>query len=411
MKILLVTQYFWPENFRINDLAVNFQRQGYQVTVLTGIPNYSTGKFFDGYGWFKNTKEQWCGIDIIRAPLISRGKGGGLRLAINYFSFALFASIYGIIRVPKDFDMIFVHEPSPITVGIPAIVMKKLTGAPILFWVLDIWPESVSAAGSIAHPWIIETLRYLTRWIYRHCDRVLLQSMGFMAHTKEMGVQNERVRYFPSWAEELYAPIEPTVENKPDMPDGFCVVFAGNIGVAQDFATILDAAEILKKELPIKWVIIGDGRMLPWVRDEVRKRALEKTVHLLGQHPVEKMPDYFAHAGALLVSLKKSPVFSSTIPGKIQSYLACGKPIIAMLDGEGARIITEAQAGIACPAEDAQALAQAVVKLSQLDPTELAAMGHNGRMYYERHFDREVLFPQLEQWMNELMITGDRGVI
>lgn len=404
MKILLVTQYFWPENFRINDLALNFQRQGHQVTVLTGIPNYPTGKFFDDYGLFKNTTEQWCSINIIRAPIVPRGKGGGLRLAVNYFSFAVFACICAVVRIQKDFDVIFVHEPSPITVGIPAIVMKKMTGAPILFWVLDIWPESVSAAGAVTQPWIIETLRGITRWIYSHCDLVLLQSMGFMSHAKEMSVPNERVRYFPSWAEELYVPIEPTAENKqPNMPDGFCIVFAGNIGAAQDFGTILDAAEILKMELLIKWVIIGDGRMLSWVREEVCKRGLEQTVHLLGRHSVEKMPEYFAHADALLVSLKKEPIFSSTIPGKIQSYLACGKPVIAMLDGEGARIITEASAGIACPAEDAQTLAQAVVKLSQTDRKALAAMGHNGRKYYEQHFDREVLFPQLEQWMKELI--------
>jgi glycosyltransferase involved in cell wall biosynthesis len=285
--------------------------------------------------------------------------------------------------------------------------MKKMTGAPILFWVLDIWPESVSAASSVPKPWIIAALRRITRWIYSNCDRVLLQSMGFMTHTKEMGVPNEHVRYFPSWAEEVYSPIEPAAENKPEMPDGFRIVFAGNIGVAQDFGTILNAAEILKMDLHINWIIIGDGRMLPWVRNEVSKRGLEQTVHLLGQHPVEKMPDYFAHADVLLVSLKKDPIFSITIPGKIQSYLACGKPVIAMLDGEGARIIRAANAGIACPAENDQALVQAVVKLSQMNPKKLLTMGHNGRKFYETHFDRKVLFPQLEQWMKELITKGN----
>ncbi|OIQ79149.1 putative glycosyl transferase [mine drainage metagenome] len=407
MKILLVTQYFWPENFRINDLAVHFQQQGHHVTVLTGIPNYPAGRFFDGYGLFKRTTEQWRGVEIIRAPLIPRGKGSGLRLAINYFSFALFASIYGIVRLGRDFDVIFVHEPSPVTVGIPAIVMKKLTGAPILFWVLDLWPESVSAAGGVTQPWMMGALRRMTRWIYARCDRVLLQSMGFMRHAKEMGVPDERVRYFPSWAEALYRPMAPVAGNKPAMPDGFCIVFAGNVGVAQDFGTILRAAEILKTEPHIKWIIIGDGRMLSWVRNEVRRRGLEQTVHLLGQHPVESMPAYFSHADALLVSLKKEPIFSSTIPGKIQSYLACGKPVIAMLDGEGARIIKEAHAGVACPAEDVDALVQAVLRLSKMDHDDLAAMGHNGRQYYEAHFDREVLFPRLEQWMRELIIEGN----
>lgn len=407
MKILLVTQYFWPENFRVNDLALHLQRQGHQVTVLTGIPNYPAGKFFDGYGLFRRTTELFCGIKIIRAPLMSRGKGGGLRLTVNYFSFALFASIYGIVRVGRNFDVIFVHEPSPVTVGIPAIVLKKITGAPILFWVLDIWPESVSAVGAVTQPWVIEWVRCITRWIYSSCDRVLLQSMGFMKHTIEMGVPVERIRYFPSWAEEFYHPSEPTIENKLDLPDGFRIMFAGNIGVAQDFGTILEAAEILKKDLHIKWIILGDGRMLEWVRKEVHMRGLEQTVHLMGRHPVEKMPEYFAHANALLVSLKKDPIFSLTIPGKIQSYLACGKPVVAMLDGEGARIIREANAGVACPAEDAHALVKAVVQLSQMDRKDLEAMGHNGRKYYETHFDREMLFPLLELWMQELIIDGN----
>jgi len=406
MKILLVTQYFWPENFRINDLAFSFQRQGHRVTVLTGIPNYPAGKFFDGYGLFNKTTEQFRGVNIVRAPLIPRGRGDGLRLVVNYLSFAVFASIYGIFKAGRDFDAIFVHEPSPVTVGIPAIVMKKMTGAPILFWVLDIWPESVSAVGAVTQPWIIAPLRRITRWIYRGCDRVLLQSMGFVKHTKAMGVPDERIRYFPSWAEELYRPIAPTADNKPELPDGFRVVFAGNIGVAQDFGTILEAAEILKNDQHIKWVIIGDGRMLQWLRNEVHRRGLEHTVHMLGGHPVEKMPEYFAHADALLVSLKKDPIFSLTIPGKIQSYLACGKPVVAMLDGEGARIVSEANAGIACPAEDARALAQAVVKLSQMENKNLVEMGLNGRKYYETHFDREVLFPQLERWMQELIVEG-----
>lgn len=404
MKILLVTQYFWPENFRINDLAVDLQRKGHRVTVLTGQPNYPSGSFFDGYGLFKKTIEQWHGIKIIRAPLVPRGKGGGLRLFINYFSFAVFGSLYGFFRAGRDFDVIFVHEPSPVTVGIPAIVMKRMTGAPILFWVLDIWPESVTAAGAVSHSWIIAPLRQITRWIYSKCDRVLVQSMGFVEHTKGMGVHQDRIRYFPSWAEELYYPIAPSAENNLDLPEGFRIMFAGNIGVAQDFGTILGAAEALKTHQHIKWIIIGSGRMLAWVRNEVHRRGLGHTVYLLGRHPVEKMPTYFAQADALLVSLKKEPIFSLTIPGKIQSYLACGKPVVAMLDGEGARIVREANAGMACPAENIQGLAQTVVSLSQMDKKDLIAMGNNGRAYYEAHFDRAVLFPQLEQWMQELII-------
>ena len=348
----------------------------------------------------------WQGVKIVRAPLIPRGKGGGLRLALNYFSFAIFSSIWGAFRLGKNFDVIFVHEPSPITVGIPAIVMKKISGAPILFWVLDLWPESVAAAGSIQQDWVFKSLARLTKWIYSHCNYVLVQSQGFIGHTKGMGVPVERIRYFPSWAEALYRPIRTELGAVSDLPSGTRIMFAGNIGVAQDFATILDAAGILKDRLDIHWVIIGDGRMLPWVRSEVARRELKQTVHLLGRHPVEKMPEFFAQADALLVSLKREPIFSSTIPGKIQSYLACARPIIAMLDGEGARIVSDAGAGLTCPAEDAQALADAVMVISRKDKNELVAMGNNGRKYYEKHFDREVLFPQLEGWMQDLTIKG-----
>lgn len=407
MKILIVTQYFWPENFRINDLALGMQERGHQVTVLTGIPNYPAGDFFPGYGLFRKTAELWQGVKIIRAPLIPRGKGGGLRLAVNYFSFAFFASIWGALRLDKDFDVIFVHEPSPITVGIPAIVMKRVTGAPILFWVLDLWPESVAAAGSVNHPWVFKALRGLTKWIYKHCNYILVQSRGFIGHTKGMGVTEKRIRYFPSWAEALYQPIRGELRADSDLPPGTRIMFAGNIGVSQDFATILDAAEIVKGRLDIHWVIIGDGRMLPWVRREVADRGLAQTVHLLGRHSVEKMPGFFAQADALLVSLKREPIFASTIPGKIQSYLACAKPVIAMLDGEGARIITEAGAGFTCPAEDAQALARVAAELAQKDKCELKTMGDNARLYYEAHFDRETLFPQLEGWMRQLINKGE----
>lgn len=409
MKILIVSQYFYPENFRINDLAADLVQQGHNVTVLTGIPNYPAGHFFAGYGWFRNTEELWQGVRIVRAPLVARGKGGGLRLALNYFSFALFASLRGWWKLGRDFDAIFVHEVSPITVGIPAITMKKLSGAPILFWVLDLWPESVTAAGSVRQPWILALLARLTRWIYGHCDRVLVQSRGFIRHTLDMGVPQQHIRYFPSWAEDLYQPHAAADIAAPAWPQGFRLLFAGNIGAAQDFPSILAAAELLKGQAHIHWLIAGDGRILSWVREEVQRRGLQGTVHLLGRHPVEAMPGFFAHADALLVSLKREPIFASTIPGKIQSYMASGRPIVAMLDGEGARIVEEAQAGVSCPAEDPAALAAKVAELAGRSPGALELAGRNARRYYEEHFERRVLFSRLEEWMKELCNEDKRA--
>jgi glycosyltransferase involved in cell wall biosynthesis len=401
MNILIVSQYFYPENFRVNDLAVAFVERGHRVTVLTGIPNYPSGRFFEGYGLFGKSLESWRGIEIFRAPLCPRGSGRGIRLALNYLSFAAAASIIAVARLSRNFDVIFVHEPSPITVGIPAIVMKWLCGAPIFFWVLDLWPESVTATSSIKHPIVINILTQLTKRIYSHCHRLLVQSRGFIAHAKSMGVDEARIRYFPSWAEDLYLSEDLIVEDIPALPEGFRIIFAGNIGVAQSFPDLLDAAELLKHRADIQWIIVGDGRMQSWVGEEIERRGLQRTVHLMGRYPVEKMPAFFSQADVLLVSLKKETIFASTIPGKIQSYLAFGKPILAMLDGEGARIVSEAGAGLTCPAENAQALANAAEELAAKSHAELETMGKRGRDYYEINFNRDLLFSKLEKWMQE----------
>lgn len=404
MRVLVVTQYFWPENFRVNDLVQGLCERGHQVTVLTGIPNYPGGRLFSGYGYFSPLREHYAGAEVIRVPLISRGGGGAIRLALNYFSFALAASVLGPLRCRGKFDAIFVHEPSPITVGLPAVVMKKIKHAPIYFWVLDLWPESLAAAGSVRAPWLLRTVEGLVRWIYRHCDRLLMQSRGFFAHAEHLGVEPQRLRYFPNWAEKLYRPVEPG-QDVPAicsaLPDGFRVMFAGNVGVAQDFPTLLSAAEKLKCFPDVHWVIVGEGRMSAWVSLEIERRGLGKNVHLLGHHAPDVMPPLFAQADVMLVSLKRESIFELTVPAKLQAYLACGRPVIGALEGEGARIINEAKAGVACLPEDPEALVQAVLKLYQMTREERVAMGAAGRAYYEANFEREMLFDQLEQWLHE----------
>jgi glycosyltransferase involved in cell wall biosynthesis len=310
------------------------------------------------------------------------------------------ASILGPLRLRRSYDVIFVHEPSPITVGIPAIAMRKRTQAPILFWVLDLWPESVTAAGGVRAPWVLGLLARLTRWIYGHCERVLVASRAFIPRVGAMGVAEERISYFPNWAEEVFQP-STAVEPPAPLSPGFRVMFAGNIGVAQDFPAILEAAEQLKGFLDIHWIVLGDGHMGGWVRDEVVRRGIGATVHLLGSYPPEQMPQFFAHADAMLVSLKPDPVFSLTVPAKLQAYMACGRPIIAMLDGEGARIVEEAGAGVTCPAGDGHALAEAVLGMVRLNPQTRAKMGTQALAYSIANFEREQIFRRLEAWMVE----------
>ena len=404
MHVLVVTQYFWPENFRINDVALGLKEKGHEVTVLTGQPNYPDGRFFPGYGFVTKLEEQYKGINILRVPLIPRGNGGTVRLLLNFFSFALSASLLGGWRCRGTYDVMLVFEPSPVTVGIPAMVLKKLRGTPILFWVQDLWPESLSATGTTESKWILSVVESLVRLIYRHCDKILVQSEAFRAPIERLGVKREAIAYFPNSAESFYRPLalERDASEQARLPKGFRVMFGGNIGKAQSFETILDAAQVLKERPDIHWVILGDGRMFSWVRDEVQKRGLDSTVHLLGRFPAEQTPRYFAMADVLLVTLRRQPIFSLTIPSKIQSYLACGRPIIAALEGEGARVVREARAGLTTSSEDSAALADAVLAMYRMPEEERRAMGLRGRIYFETHFERAILLDRLVRWMTEL---------
>lgn len=401
MNILIVTQYFWPENFLINDLSVDLAERGHNVTVLTGSPNYPKGNFFDGYGVF-NRPQVFHGVKVLRVPIIPRGKGGGLRLALNYASFALTGSILGPFLCKDKYDLIFVFEPSPFTVGIPAVILKSLKSAPVFFWVQDLWPESLSAAGAVKSGILLALIEKMVRSIYRRCDRILIQSRSFFDSIVRLGGNPDKILYFPNSAENIFHSPLPMPGTLPPLPEGFRIMFAGNIGAAQDFGTIISAAEILCDFPDIQWIIVGDGRMRQWAEQEVKKRRLEGCFHFLGRHPLETMPSFFASADALLVSLKKESIFALTIPSKVQSYLACGRPVIAALDGEGARIIDDAGAGFSCPAETPEALAGIVIKMYRTPQSERELMGTSGRRYYQENFDRKLLLGRLEQWMQNL---------
>ena len=405
MKLLIVTQYFWPENFRINDLALGLREKGHEVQILTGIPNYPGGRFFTGYNFSGPLFETYEDIPVFRVPFIPRGNGTRIRLVLNYFSFVFFACLLAPLRRLGSIDLIFIYEPSPITVCLPALLLKRLKSAPIMFWMQDLWPESLSATGAISSEKILKMVDILVRFIYRGCERILVQSRTFIEPVKRQDGDPNRILYFPNSAEELYQPvvIEKDAPEGAIMPEGFCVTFAGNIGAAQDFETILNAAERLKEHKYIHWVIIGDGRMFQWVKRQVIKRRLSETVHLLGRYPAEAMPRFFALSDVLLVILKKEPIFALTIPSKVQSYLACAKPIIAALDGEGARVIKEAGAGVTCPAENPKALTEAVLNLYNVSEKDRKEMGKKGRSYFEKHFEREMLIDRLDGWMKALV--------
>jgi glycosyltransferase involved in cell wall biosynthesis len=410
MRILVVSQYFWPENFRINDLVQEFVQRGHDITVLTGYPNYPGGEIFEDFRNAPSAFSHFSGAKVCRVPLITRGKGG-LHLALNYLSFMLSATLLGPMRLrSQSFDVVFVFEPSPVTVGIPAVVLGKLKRAPVVFWVLDLWPETLAAVGAVRSRRFLEVIGWLVRFIYNRCELVLGQSKGFLGGIAKYCSDARKIRYFPSWAEEVFNHGGVQLASEVPVQNGsFNVLFAGNIGEAQDFPAVLDAAECLKDNSAIRWLIVGDGRMTDWLRQEIIRRGLEQRFFLLGRFPFERMPSFYAHADVLLVSLKADPVFSLTIPGKVQSYLMAEIPLVGMLDGEGANVIREAQAGIACSAGDSLGLAQAVQELAAMSKDERLILGRNGRAYAKQEFGRKALMDRLEGWFDE--VSGKRRAI
>jgi glycosyltransferase involved in cell wall biosynthesis len=396
MKIMIITQYFWPESFRINDLAQGLKERGNEIHVITGKPNYPSGKFNAGYNFINKRTEDWNGIKLHRSPLFRRRNGSGLYLMLNYLSFAFFATIRALFLKGK-YDLIFVYEPSPITVGIPAIILSKIKKIPVYFWVQDLWPESISSAGQIKNIHILNSIDKLTRWIYKNSKLVLVQSNGFREYILNQGVEDDKIIFYPNSTEAVYQEVVPRPEIKKLIPVvPFSIMFAGNIGEAQDFDTILEVARLIKlKTLDIHFIILGDGRKKNYVLNKAKEYDIESNFHLLGSHPYESMPDFFACADALLVSLKKNRIFSLTIPAKVQSYLACSKPVIAALDGEGAKLIKESNAGFVAPSGDIDILREKILELYSLNKTQREELGKNGRNYFENNFEREMLISRL----------------
>jgi len=402
VKILIVSQYFWPENFRINDLTQELVQRGHSVTVLTGIPNYPAGSVFETYRLDPKAFGHYGGAAVMRVPMLARGQGA-VRLILNYLSFVVGGCLCGpwLLRGHQA-DVIFVFGLSPVTLALPAVLLGRLKHAPVVMLVLDLWPETLAAIGVVRSPRVLGWVGHLVKYIYGRCTLVLGQSRGFLASIAKYCSDTRKIRYFPSWAEDVFsqADLVPATE-VPVLEGVFNVLFAGNIGEAQDLPAVLDAAESLKHNAAIRWLIVGDGRKTSWLQEEVARRGLQGSVSLLGRFPVERMPSFYAHANALLVSLKKDPVFSMTIPGKVQSYLMAGVPLVGMLDGEGAKVITEANAGRVCAAGDSGGLAAAVLEMAAMSADQRHQLGVNGRAYAQKEFGRSLLMDRLEILMLE----------
>lgn len=407
-KILFICQYFYPEVFRGNDIAFHWAEEGHDVHVVTGIPNYPDGVFHNGYGLFKKRHEVVDGVRVTRQPIFPRGNNK-IMLMLNYFSYYLVTWIYMLFHAMyHKYDFVFVQQLSPVMMSAPGVLYKKLKKVPLYTWVLDLWPESLSAASGINNKFILDLFDLFVKSEYKHSDLILTSSKSFDQSILKYGDYKNKVVYYPQWSDGDSLNTNNTTltnilkqkgidEAKVFDKDSFKVMFAGAVGEAHGMECNLQAALLTKERKDIKWVIVGDGRKLPWVQQFVKDNGLEDTVHTLGRFPSETMPLFFETADVMLVSLTDSLLFNLYAPAKISSYMASGKPIISCLNGEGAEVVKTAKCGWHVPAGDAEKLAALVLHLADADKATLSSKGQNGLRFYEENFLKEKCLRKLDE--------------
>ncbi|SVA96522.1 uncharacterized protein METZ01_LOCUS149376, partial [marine metagenome] len=386
-NILIISSLYNPEIVRVNDLVDYLVKKGNKITVLCSIPNYPQGKYYKNYGIFKKRYEKIGNLKIIRILVYPRKDGSKINLFLNYLSFIIFSIMPAIILSFRKFDLVFVNQLSPITAAIPGVIVKKIKRIPLIMWVTDLWPESVKDAGNLKSDFIPNLILPIVKYIYKNCDQILVTSRGFIDSIHEK-IMNKEIIYTPQWGEEVFT--KKTKNNFVYEPmekiKGFKILFAGNIGIAQDFDCIIKSINEIR-DYKIHLVVLGDGRAKQDIIKRIKNMNLESKISLFGSFPLETMPYFFDQADALLISLKKSNIFSRTVPGKTQPYMSSGKPILTNADGEVSHIISESECGLIANSGDYKTLSKNMVTLSRLSNFELKSMGNNGKKYYENNFN------------------------
>ena len=393
--ILVISQYFYPESFRINDMCIEWVKRGYKVTVLTGIPNYPQGKFFKGYSWFKKRRETWNGIDIIRIPLIPRGHNA-IGMIFNYFSFVVSGFFWNIATKVKA-DYVFTFEVSPMTQALIGKWYARKRKIPCYLYVQDLWPENVEIVTGIHSKLIINPIGKMVNGIYKNCDAIFATSQSFVKEIqKRVFDDKSKVKYLPQYAEEFYRPVEKKVMYEIPDDDSFKIIFAGNIGKAQGLEILPKTAAILKNKSNVKFIIVGDGRNRENFINQIRENSVEDMFIMIDRQPAERIPQFLACCDAAFISFMDNLLFANTIPAKLQSYMACGIPIVASATGETEKIIKESSCGICTPIGDADALADGIYKI--ICSMDRDNMSHNSKEYYDAHFNKKKLMDMLDDF-------------
>ena len=386
-RVFIVTQYFYPENFRINELAYELVKDGYAVDALVGIPNYPKGKFFEGYGVFKKRHEVKNGVNIYRCFQIPRGtKGSNLQLSLNYLSFVASASLWVLFKFAfkKKYDAIIAFEPSPITQIIPAILLGKIRKTKVLSWIQDIWPDSViSSTSESQQKFLLPILNSITEFVYRNSDKLLISSPEMAELVNRNHDYSKKIEYVPNWSDDF---LNKELSEVPSLPNGFNLVMAGSINDGIGIPDLICFLEEMRGFKDINVVFIGGGSKKEYLEEYVKTNQL-KNVYLLGMFPYEKMPSFYAKADAMLLTLakRKEKHLNATIPSRLQSYLSAGKPVFAMIGSGAGDVIRDSNCGFVVEPGDYKELAALVINNFQKKEL-LADLGANARKAFENDF-------------------------
>jgi glycosyltransferase involved in cell wall biosynthesis len=396
--ILVISQYFYPEQFRINDICTEWIKRGYKVTVITGIPNYPQGRFYEGYGLYRKRIENYNGINIIRIPLIPRGTNK-IMLVLNYLSFVVSGFFWKTFTRIKA-DYVFIFEVSPMTQALLGVWYAKKRMAPCYLYVQDLWPENVEVVTGIKNRSVIGSIGKMVDYIYSGCTKIFTTSKSFINSIHSRGVPKDKIEYWPQYAEDFYVQLENV--DIPEIPndDAFNIIFSGNIGTAQGLEILPRVAEIikLKSDRKIRFNIVGDGRYKNELVSLVHSNRVNEMFNFIPKQPATRIPEFMAASDAAFLSLSDSPLFEMTIPAKLQSYMACGAPIIASAAGETAKIINDSMSGLCVKPGNAEELAKKIIELSKKSQEELKALGNNARKYYEENFNKKTLLDRMDYY-------------
>ncbi|MBR1764103.1 MAG: glycosyltransferase family 4 protein [Ruminococcus sp.] len=395
--ILVVTQYFYPEQFRINDMCAEWVKRGYKVTVLTGYPNYPQGEYYDGYGWLKRTKQRWKGVNIIRIPLTAR-KQGSVRLALNYISFVV-SGLFWVLTTNIKADYVFTFEVSPMTQALIGVWYAKKRKIPHYLYVQDLWPENVEIVTGIHSPLVLKPIGAMVNYIYKNCDIIFGTSPSFVKEIQKRVKKNkEKVKYLPQYAENFYKPVER--KPVPEIPndDSFKIIFTGNIGKAQGLDILPKAAKLLKGKENVKFVIVGDGRDKENFLKQITDNDVQDMFVMIDRQLPERIPELLAACDAAFISFMADPLFEKTIPAKLQSYMACGMPIVAAASGETKRIIEEAHCGFCVDLGNTKDLVNEIIRMQTI---RIEEMGECSQKYCCKHFEKALIMEQIEYYFKD----------